>query len=126
VSRFRRHPWRAVPLAILLTLATCLLLVVGARSVRTYQEMRTERRVRAGETVGVRPWMTIPYISRVYGVPEDELFRTLGLPATAQHRRVPLQVIAREEGRDIDADIAALNATIDARRAAPATPQQAP
>jgi hypothetical protein len=110
----------------MLTLAACLLQVVGARAVQAYQGMRNERRVRAGEAVGVRPWMTIPYISRVYGVPEDELFRTLGLSSTNQRRRVPLQAIARQEGRDLNADIAALNAKIDARRAAPATPQRTP
>ena len=110
----------------MLTLAACLLLVVGARSVQAYQSMRNEQRVLAGEAVGVRPWMTIPYISRVYDVPEDELFRTLGLSSTNQRRRVPLQAIDRQERRDINADIAALNATIDAQRAAPATPQRTP
>jgi hypothetical protein len=87
--------------------------------------MRNEQRIRAGEVVGVRPWMTIPYISRVYGIPEDELFRTLGVSNTERHRRAPLQAIARQEGRDLNADIAALNAVIDARRAT-ATPQRSP
>ncbi|MFN8542325.1 MAG: hypothetical protein U0232_33210 [Thermomicrobiales bacterium] len=126
MSRIRQHPWRAIPLAILLVLAACLLLVVGVRSVRAYQGMRNEQRVRAGEAVGVRPWMTIPYIARVYGVPEDELFRALGIANTEQHRRVPLQVLAREERRDLSADIARLNAEIDARHPTPATPQRVP
>ena len=113
-------------IAFLLMLAACLLLVVGLRAVRAYQGMRNEQRVRAGEAVGVRPWMTIPYISRVYGVPEDELFRARGIANTEQHRRVPLQVLAREEGRDLSADIARLNAEIDARHPTPATPQRVP
>jgi cytochrome c553 len=107
-------------------LAACLLAVVGARAVRTYQGMRNEQRVRAGDAVGVRPWMTIPYISRVYGLPEDELFRTIGLSATEQRRRQPLQAIARQESHDLNADIAALNAAIDARRATPTAPPRAP
>jgi hypothetical protein len=119
------RPWRAIPLAVLLVLATCLLVVVGGQALRTYQGLRNAQRVRAGEEVGVRPWMTIPYISRVYGVPEDDLFRTLGVSNTEQHRHMPMQALARQEGRDLNADIAALNATIDARRAT-ATPQRMP
>ncbi|MFN8540391.1 MAG: hypothetical protein U0232_23300 [Thermomicrobiales bacterium] len=97
-----------------------------ARRAGMPEGMRNEQRVRAGEAVGVRPWMTIPYIARVYGVPEDELFRALGIANTEQHRRVPLQVLAREERRDLSADIARLNAEIDARHPTPATPQRVP
>jgi hypothetical protein len=111
---------------MLLVLATCLLAVVGVRAARTYQGMRNEERVQAGEAVGVRPWMTLPYISRIYGIPEDDLFHTLDLTITEQRRRLPLQALVRQEGRDLNADIAALNAAIDARRATPATPQRAP
>ena len=123
------------PLAALLVLAACLLAVVGVRSVRAYQGLRNEQRIRAGELVGVRPWMTIPYIARVYAIPEDELFRVLGLPKTEERRHRPLQALARQEGRDLDADIATLNAAIDTRRATPGlaptplpatTPQRAP
>ena len=30
----------------------------------------------------LRGWMTLPYIERVYGVPQAELRQALGLPAT--------------------------------------------
>jgi hypothetical protein len=115
----------------LLVLAACLLAVVGVRSVRAYQGLRNEQRIRAGELVGVRPWMTIPYIARVYAIPEDEVFLLLGLSKTEERRHLPLQALARQEGRDLDADIAVLNAAIDARRQTPGsaptlTPQRAP
>ncbi len=119
MARVQRSAWRVIPLAALLVLAACLLAVVGVRAVRTYQGLRNEERVRAGELVGVRPWMTIPYIARVYEIPEDELFRLLGLPQTEARRHLPLQALARQEGRDLEADIAALNAAIDARRQLP-------
>jgi hypothetical protein len=115
----------------LLVLAACLLAVVGVRSVRVYQGLRNEQRIHAGELVGARPWMTIPYIARVYAIPEDELFRLLGLSKTEERRHLPLQALARQEGRDLYADIAVLNAAIDARRQTPGiaptlTPQRAP
>jgi hypothetical protein len=125
VAIVQPRPWRAIPLAVLLVLATCLLVVVGGQVLRTYQGLRNAQRLRAGEEVGVRPWMTVPYISCVYNVPDDDLFRILSLSNTEQHRHAPLQALARQEGRDLNADIAALNATIDARRAT-ATPQRVP
>lgn len=119
--------WRVLPLAALLVLAACLLAVVGMRTVRAYQELRNEERIQAVELVGVRPWMTIPYIARVYEIPEDELFRLLGLPQTEERRHLPLQALARQEGRDLGADIATLNAAIDARRETPGSaPTPAP
>lgn len=127
-SRFRR----VVPLAILLAIAACLFAAVSARAVRSYQEVRNERRVAVGESVGVRPWMTLPYIARVYDVPETDLLAVLGLPPGDDYRHAPLRVIARRHGHDLDADIAALNEAIDARRATPrgpttpATPRSSP
>ena len=131
MARVRRSAWRVALLAALLVVAACLLVVVGVRAVRAYQGLRNEQRVRAGELVGVRPWMTIPYIASVYEIPEDDLFRTLGLPQSEERRHLPLQALARREGRDLNADIAALNAAIDARRRTPgggptSTPGRAP
>lgn len=128
----RRNFWRIVPIGILLVLAACLLALVGLRSVRSYQEMRNEQRLRAGEAIGVRPWMTLPYIARVYNIPEADVFATLGLDQSDAHRRAPLQAIARREGRDLDADTLALNRLIEARRrergtpVAPASPRSSP
>lgn len=119
---------RTLPIVALLVLSLALLVVVGARSGRAFLEMRNRHRVQTGEAVGVRPWMTIPYIARTYHVPEDALFDALGLDDTPRNRRAPLQALAARHGRDLDADIAALNATIDARRGPrpPPTPRPRP
>jgi hypothetical protein len=123
-SRF----WRALPLAILLLISFFLLVVVTGRATRAALEARNSRRVEAGEAIGVRPWMTIPYIASTYGVPEETLFAALGLSATEERRRTPLRGLARREGRDLDADIAALNAVLDGRAPSPgrAPPQPTP
>ncbi len=118
-GRTGRRIRRALPLAILLLISLFLLVVVTGRATRAALEARNSQRVQAGEAVGVRPWMTIPYIASTYGVPEDALFAALNLTATAEHRRTPLRAIARREGRDLDADIAALNAAIDAGHPSP-------
>jgi len=88
--------------------------------------MQSEQRVSVDEAISVRPWIKIPYIARVYDVSEHELFRTLDLSPADRRRRAPLQVLARQEVHDLNADTAALNATINTRRAAPTTPQRTP
>ena len=122
VANRQRGIWRILPIAILLVFAACLLALVGVRSVRSYQELRNEQRLRTGEAIGVRPWMTLPYVARVYDLPETEVYATLGLAETEANRRAPLQAIARREGRDLDADILALNGLIEARRRENGTP----
>ena len=117
---------RAIPLVALLILSVALLVVVGGRLAHATLEMRALRRVQAGETLGVRPWMTIPYIASTYGVPEDDLFAALGLTPNRRNRHAPLRGLAAREGRDLDADIATLNATIAARRPPPLAPGGAP
>lgn len=116
---------RVIPLTALLALSIVLLLIVGLRLVRATLEMRNLRQVRAGEAVGVRPWMTVPYIAHTYGVPEEELFAALNLPDTHRNRRAPLQALAARHDRDLAADIATLNATVDARRG-PVSPRPPP
>ena len=115
---------RAIPLAVLLLLSVALFVVVGGRLIQATLEMRELRRVRAGETLGVRPWMTIPYIASTYGVPESDLFAALGLTPNRRNRHAPLRGLAAREGRDLAADIATLNVTIAARR--PPPPDQPP
>ncbi len=115
MSTFSRRARRAIPIAILLLLAACLLTIVGGRMVRAYQEVRNEQRVRQGEAIGVLPWMTIPYIARTYNVPEPDLYTALDLTPSRRNQKSPLQYIALREGHDLDADIATLNRLIDAR-----------
>ena len=115
-------------LSALFVLSLALLFVVGARSARSFAEARHLRAVRAGAPVDIRPWMTIPYIAHTYQVPEDELLRALGLAPTRQHRRMPLEIIARREGRDLDRDLATIREVVQESRPPsapplPATPQ---
>lgn len=117
---------RAMLLTALLVLSVGLLFRVGLRLMHTALEMRALRQVRAGEAVGVRPWMTVPYIAHTYGVPEEELFGALGLTPSRRTRRAPLRALAVQYGRDLDADLATLNATIDARRPPPRSPPRQP
>jgi hypothetical protein len=71
-----RH-WLSV-VALLVGMA----LVVGF-GWRAWKQIQFNQRVARGEVQvpTLRGWMTLPYIERVYGVPQAELRLALGLPA---------------------------------------------
>ena len=125
-TRFWRRVRRVLPLALLLLVSFFLLVTISASAMRAVLEARNSQQVRAGVATGVLPWMTISYIARVYGVPETDLLAALALSDTKRHRSAPLRAIAAHEGRDLDADIARLNALIDTRRPPPGTPRAIP
>ena len=138
--KLSRRARRVIPLTILLVVCLCLLTLVVRQVALAWLEMNNARRVQAGEAIGVRPWMTIPYIAATYGVPEARLYAAIGVEANRQNAHAPIQLIARREGHNVDDDIAKLNAVIDrshlpTRRRwpprpfsppTPATPQAAP
>lgn len=126
LSRIARRAWRVAPLLLLLLLSLLLFFSITARVVRGVREARNDELVRNGTAVGVRPWMTIPYIARAYGIPESDLFTALNLTPSERTRRAPLGALAEHNGRNLDADIATINALIAARHAAPRNPSPPP
>lgn len=115
-----------LPIALLLLVSLFLLVSISARTTRAVLEERNRRQVEAGIATGVLPWMSLSYISRVYDVPETDLLAALDLSDTEKHRRSPLRAIARYESRDVEADIATLNALIDARHPPAPRPRAVP
>lgn len=125
MSRFVRSV-RTVLLIALLIVCFVLLVVVARQVVRNFLSVQNARRVQAGEPLGVRPWMTVPYIARTYGVPEEVLFAALALPATPRNRHAPLQLLAAREGQDQNHYVQLLNSAIDSWRRAHPTPARTP
>jgi hypothetical protein len=63
----------------------------------------------------IRPWMSVPYVSRSYRVPPHVLYQAIGLSPQPRDRR-PLREIALEQNRPVDALILALQDAINAER----------
>jgi hypothetical protein len=122
-GRIARRAWRIAPLILLLFVSLFLFFSITARVVRGVREARNDELVRNGAAVGVRPWMTIPYIARAYGLPEGDLYAALNLTPSERTRRAPLGALAEHSGRNLDADIATINALIAARHATPRAPR---
>jgi hypothetical protein len=62
----------------------------------------------------IADWMSVPYVSRAYRVPEPELYRALGVEPEEGRRRSPLREIARETGRGSDEVLTTVRETVSA------------
>jgi hypothetical protein len=71
---------------------------VGA--VRSFQ--RESTLTSEGDVQTIQPWMTVPYISRVYHVPEPYLYRNLRLPVQQPIPHVTLHALATHTKQPVD------------------------
>ena len=83
------------------------------------QAFRPAPRRRADEPI--RSWMTIPYVSHSYHIPEYVLYQALDLPRVPRDRR-PLTAIARLQKRTVASVITALQDAIKLSRPPYPTP----
>jgi len=100
-----------------------LVLALGITSffaVETLQDMRDFQQqnslAMAGNVYTIRPWMTIPYISHTYHVPESYLYRVLNLAATTPYRHITLQALSIRYHRSVDELIRKIQLAIQAYR----------
>jgi hypothetical protein len=82
--------------SVLLLLGVALTLLFALRTARSFRDFRDARGRPPHEALGdIAPWMTVPYVAAVYGVPPDFLFTQLGIPADG-NERVPLRILERQ------------------------------
>lgn len=86
-------------LAITIVLVIAGLGMVGFFGLRAYRAYdRFEHGAPAGgvtDVEAIRGWMTLPYIARAYGVPEDSLFEALTLPKAGNERLSVKQLVVK-------------------------------
>ena len=73
----------------------------------------------------IADWMSVPYISRAYRVPEQELYRALGVGREGRRMR-HLRDIAEETGRTPDETVLLVRETVQAWQAAHPGPPMPP
>lgn len=86
----RPHYWPQLLVILLILSGVALTAFFGTRLLQSMAELHRIR-VRPGETSVemIRGWMTIPYISRAYRVPEDALWSGLGIqPERNRHKNL--------------------------------------
>lgn len=73
--------WSRILLIGLVVLGLFLTLFFGVRAVRSYLRIwQTGLQPGVTDVEAIRGWMTIPYIARAYGVPEEVIFERLDIP----------------------------------------------
>ena len=90
--------------------ATIFFAVQTIRAIQRFQEEHTL--TMAGDVSTIRPWMTIPYISRVYHVPESYLYESLHITDPWSVRHTSLNALAGRYNLPVDSLISAVQNTI--------------
>lgn len=91
-------------------LLTCILLVISLFSLcfatkvtigafDSFQRQNTL--TNEGNVSTIRPWMTIPYVARVYHVPESYLYTSLHITNTRPLRHATLTTLATRDRRPV-------------------------
>ncbi len=119
---------RRLALVIALMLAGLAMVgLFGMRAYRAYEQIQQPAPAGSLDDVAnIRGWMTLPYMARAYGVPEDALFDALAIPRAGNERLSVRQLVDRY-GLDPQATRLLLQQTVlHARPAATPAPGGAP
>jgi hypothetical protein len=86
--RTRRPAWVWVLIVLLIILGVVMTAIFGIRLMRLTQELRVVRNhPQLTDVEMIRPWMTIPFISRGYHVPESVLWQGWGIPEAGNRQK---------------------------------------
>lgn len=100
---------------LLLTLLCMAIAIINAtQSVHDFQLQY--HNVNEENINALRPWMTIPIVSHMYHVPEDELGNALRIAKTDPLRRATLYEIANHRQKPVDQIVHTLQYTIQTYR----------
>jgi hypothetical protein len=95
-----RSAYRRVLTITLVVIGLGLVGFFGLRAYRAYTRFQLDAPAAGLRDVeAIRGWMTLPYIARAYGVPEEALFEALALPKAGNERLSVKQLVAKY-GRD--------------------------
>ena len=102
---------------VLLCLALGLTIFCALQTVQAVQRFQQSRHMAlTGDVRSIRPWMTIPYISRVYQVPESYLLQWLHISDPGSVRNVTLHSLAERFHRTPGALIQEIQTAIQTYR----------
>jgi hypothetical protein len=73
--------WSRILLICLIVLGLFLTIFFGVRAARSYLRIwQTSLQPGVTDVEAIRGWMTVPYVARAYGVPEEIIFERLDIP----------------------------------------------
>lgn len=87
----------------LLFIALGIAIFCAVQTVQAFQRLQQDRVMTlSGDVRTIRSWMTLPYISRIYHVPESYLVEQLHIPNPQEVHRMPLYSLAQRYKRPVD------------------------
>jgi membrane protein DedA with SNARE-associated domain len=89
--------WQRPVLLTLFAVAALTVVIFGLRTYRSFLLLRSAYELGAPEAGSVRPWMTLDYVARTYGVPQAALAERLELPRDIDPGTT-LRTLARRQG----------------------------
>lgn len=97
----------------LLIIGFLFILISGVLGLRIFDKVGHKPPPQPRETniTLIKEWMTIPYISRTYGVPEPEFFKSLNLE-NGDYGKLSISQIASQKNTDSDALINSIKTII--------------
>jgi hypothetical protein len=73
---------------VLVIVGVILTAFFGFRTVRAFAQVRlTGLQPGAKDVNAIRGWMTIPYLTKIYGVPQDYLYQQLNVPISGSNEK---------------------------------------
>lgn len=94
---------KVILIGMLLLLALGVTGFAATVTLQALQQFEQQKMLAATSDVStIRPWMTVPYIARVYHVPEPFLYRSLHVDAAHPPRRANLRLLASRLNRPVD------------------------
>jgi len=110
---------KLVVIGVLLCLALGATIFLAAQTVQAIQQFREQHALRLAGDLSVNtisPWMTIPYISRAYNVPESYLLESLHITDPKSVRHASLQSLAARYNRPVEELIHEIQTAIETYR----------
>lgn len=80
--------WKTRLTTGLIILGLLLVIFFGIRAVRSFIRIQqTGLEPGVTDVEAIRGWMTIPYIAKAYGVPQDYIFEQVGIPPEGNEKK---------------------------------------
>ncbi len=107
-----------ISICLLLCVALICTIFAARGTIRAYQQFEQDHQaVMAGDVNAIDPWMTLPYIARVYRVPASCFYQSLQIPNPVMRQHATLRSIADSSGKPVNEIIREVQTVVEDYRA---------
>lgn len=108
--------WRRWAIAALVLVLVVGIVLAASSALRMGRRGRGPPPPRQTDVTQIAGWMTVPYVSRTYRVPPEEVARAVGVPLDRAERQ-SIDELARGQGRPTDEVVTSVRDAVSAYQA---------